>query len=90
MEVMSLGKNQYFSTLIDDKTHYMWFHSYQSKSDFTLWLICMDKFFVNQFGSHIKILRSDGGGEYVNDVLHAYCNDNGIKVELTVVGGKFV
>ena len=84
MEVISLGKNWYFSTLVDDYTHYMWFHPCKSKADFTPWFILMDKLFVNQYGSHVKILQSDGGGEYVNNTLRSYCDENGISVELTV------
>ena len=45
----------------------------------------MDKLFVNQYGLHVKILRSDCGGEYVNNALHNYCNENGIIVELTML-----
>ena len=84
MEVTSLGKNCYFCTLIDDKTQLIWFHPCKSKSSFTPWFIHMDKLFANQYGTHVKILRSNGGGEYVNTVLCEYCGENGICIELTV------
>ena len=84
MEVMSLGKNWYFCTLVDDKTHFIWFHPCASKANFLPWFIRMDKLFVNQYGTHTKICRSDCGGEYVNDALHNYCSENGINIELTI------
>ena len=84
MEVTSLGKNCYFCTLINDKTHLIWFHPCKSKLGFTPWFICMDKLFANQYGTHVKILQSDGGGEYVHTVLHEYCGENGICIELTI------
>ena len=45
----------------------------------------MDKLFLNQFGTHVKILRSDrGGGKYVNTTLESFCADNGIILEHSV------
>ena len=85
MKVTSLGKNCYFCMLINDKTCLIWFHPCESKSDFTPWFIHMDKLFVNQYGSHVKILQSDRGGEYVNTILCKYCGENGICLEITVL-----
>jgi len=31
----------------------------------------------------IKILRSDGGGEYTSNVFESFCKENGIKQEAT-------
>ena len=85
METISLGKKQYFSTLVDNKTGYIWFHPCSAKYDFSLWFISMDRLFFNQYKTHVKVLRSDQGGEYVNMVLESYCTANGIKIELTVI-----
>ncbi len=49
------------------------------------WFVQMDKLFVNHYGSHIKILQSDQGGEYMNLLLEKYCVDNGIKLELSAL-----
>lgn len=40
--------------------------------------------FLNHYRTHAKILRSDRGGEYINDVLEDYCAGNGIVMEFTV------
>ncbi len=39
---------------------------------------------MNHYQSHIKILRSDQGGEYVNTALEDYCAKFGITMEFTV------
>ena len=84
MEVPSLGKQCYFCILVDDKTSYLWFYPCFTKSDFTPWFIKMDSFFLNHYWSHMKILRSDCGGEYVNVALEDYCSKHGITLESTV------
>ena len=84
METMSLGGKQYFCTLVDNKSGYLWFHPCNSKSHFTPWFIEMDWLFANHYGTHVKTLRSDCGGKYVNTVLKTYCSENSIQIELTV------
>ena len=84
METTSLGKRQYFCILVDDKTGYTWFHPCTLKSEFTNWFIKLDKLFVNQYGTHAKVLWSDLGGEYVNTLLERYCTESGIKLKFTV------
>ena len=38
----------------------------------------------NQFGKKIKVLRSDNGGEYTFGGFIDFCNEAGIKRELTI------
>jgi len=78
MDVPSLGKNRYFCTLMDDKTHYLWFLPCSNKSDFTPWFIQLDTLFTNHYRSHSKTLQSDRGSEYVNTTLESYCAEKGI------------
>ena len=40
--------------------------------------------FTNHYGSRMKILRSDQGGEYVNSILKSYCVEKGILLEHSV------
>ena len=81
---LSLRKNHYFCLLINDKTHYLWFLPCTRKSDFTAWFTHLDALFANHYHSHMKILHTDQGGEYVNETLESYCAENGINIELTV------
>ena len=70
--------------MVDDMMGHLWFHPCNSKSDFTPWFIKMDHLFTNHYGTHVKTLRSDHGGEYVNATLKVYCSEKGINIELTV------
>src|SRR5258708_10843745 len=85
METTSLGKRWYFCTLVDDKSGYTWLYLCALKSDFTEWFVKLDRLFVNQYGTHTKILCSDCSGEYVNTPLKKYCAENGIKLKFTVL-----
>ncbi len=84
MDVPSLGKNCYFCILVNNKTHFLWFLPCARKSDFTAWFTCLNNLFVNHYGSHVKILHTDQGGEYVNETLKSYCAEKGIDMELTI------
>ena len=44
----------------------------------------MDQLFANHYGTHVKMLRLDHGGEYINMTLNKYCSENGINIKLTV------
>ena len=37
----------------------------------------------NQFGSKIKTLRTNGGGEYTSNHFKSFCLDNGIQHQLS-------
>ncbi len=63
---------------------YMWFNPCALKSEFTNWFVRLDKLFANHYGTHVKILQSDCGGEYVNVTLEKYCAKSGIWLEFTV------
>ena len=76
--------NQYFATLINDMSGMIWLHPLKHKGDFVDWFINLDRKFLNQYGWHTGTLRTDNGGEYVNQRLHDYCSENGILLELTV------
>ena len=81
LDVPSLGGNHYFCILVDDRMGYIWYHPVARKSDFSAWFMNMDRMFHNHFDTHVKTLRSDGGGEYINNLLESYCAENGIVME---------
>ena len=78
MEVQLLGKKHYFCILVNDRSQFLWFQP-------CTWFIKLDMMFANHYGTHIKILCTDQGGEYVNSILETYCMQNGIVIELTVL-----
>src|SRR5258708_7387020 len=84
MDTPSLGKNHYFCLLVNNKTCYLWFLPCARKSDFTAWFTCLNALFANHYHSHMNILHTDQGGEYINETLKSYCAENGISIELTI------
>ena len=79
-----IAGNWYFATLIDDMSGMIWLRPLKHKGDFMDWFIDLDRRFLNQYGRHTGTLRTDNGGEYVNQQLHDYCSKHGILLELTV------
>ncbi|MFS7951094.1 putative RNA-directed DNA polymerase [Helianthus anomalus] len=73
------GQNfRYFVLFIDDCTRMTWIYFLKNKSE------VFDKFTTfytmiqTQFKTNIQILRSDNGGEFVNDSMKFFCQNKGI------------
>src|SRR5258708_19566637 len=81
---LSLRKNHYFCLLINDKTHYLWFLPCTRKSDFTAWFTHLAALFANHYHSHMKILHTDQGAEYVNQTLESYFPQHRFCIQLTL------
>ena len=70
--------------LIDDFTRMMWVAIQRDKPK------AFEKFKLfknrveNEFGLKIKCLRSNRGGEFISNEFNNFCEDNGIKRQLTV------
>ena len=78
------GGRRYFLLFIDDYTRMMWVYFIQQKSDA---FSCFKEFKAlveKQSGYSLKILRTDRGGEFNGHIFINFCNDHGIKKELTV------
>ncbi|KAL1193517.1 Retrovirus-related Pol polyprotein from transposon RE1 [Cardamine amara subsp. amara] len=68
----------YFVSFIDEKSKYSWVTLMPSKSHV---LDAFSKFYnyvLTQFGTKIKILRSDNGGEYTSHAFKEFVGKNGI------------
>jgi len=83
LEVPPMGGNKYFVTFIDEFSRIMWLYLIKAKSEV---LFVFKEFKVlseKQSGKSIKIIRTDGGGEYTsNDFEHFYIQ-HGIIHEIT-------
>ncbi|KAL1203338.1 Retrovirus-related Pol polyprotein from transposon TNT 1-94 [Cardamine amara subsp. amara] len=69
---------KYFVSFIDEKSKYTWITLLPSKSHV---LDAFSKFYsyvVTQFGTKIKILRSDNGGEYTSNAFKEFVGKVGI------------
>ena len=74
------GGARYFSVLLDFGSDYNALTLSSKKSQYTVQLIQRLKNVKHRFGEHIKRLRTDGGGEFVNHKLESFCKSNSIKL----------
>lgn len=83
METSSLGGNRYFITFVDEFTRKTWLYLIKEKSEvFSVFV----KFFAlaeRQSGRKMKILKTDGGGEYKSNEFSAFCDGKGLIHEVT-------
>lgn len=83
MEVQSIGGAKYFLLLKDDYSHYRFVYFIHNKSEvFEKLRICLN-LIKNQTGSKIKVLRTDGGGEFVNSETKNFLKNLGIIHEVS-------
>ncbi|KAK2426061.1 putative mitochondrial protein [Trifolium repens] len=79
----SLGGNKYFVSFVDEYSRMMWLYLIKTKDEV---LHVFQKFKVmveKQAERKIKILRSDGGGEYNSTAFRNFCTSEGIMHEIT-------
>ena len=84
IETKSLNGAEYFVTLIDDKSRFIWVYPLKHKSEvfkkFSEWRALVEK----SSGMKVKVLRKDNGGEYTSKEFKEYLTKPGIQHELTV------
>ena len=78
----SLGGNKYFISFVDEFTRMTWVSFIKFKhevfAEFKKFRIKAEK----QSGQTLKILRTDGGGEYNSKEFKKFCEENGIEHEV--------
>lgn len=83
IDPQSNGNKRYFITFIEDFSRKTWVYFLQAKSNafsvFKSYKVLVEK----ELGQHIKILRSDRGGEYNSKDFESFCATHGIKRQLT-------
>jgi len=76
--VICHAQYKYFVTFIDDFSRFTWIYFFQSKTDVFSTFQAFIVFVKNQFFAHIKILRSDSGGEYMSKEFQEYLKNKEI------------
>ena len=84
MSVESLGGSKYFVTFIDDHSRYCEVHFLKRKSDVLEKFKAFDLACENKWGTRIKCIRSDCGGEYTGNKFEEYRKSRGIRHQATV------
>ena len=84
MPTPSINGARYILTFIDDATRFATVYFINNKSDTFDQFVDHLIYVENQSSKKLKILRSDGGGEYINTDMHNYLAERGIRHETTV------
>lgn len=77
---------KYFVTFIDDKSRVTWLYLLKAKSDVNMVFQEFCNMINNQFDTTIKVLRTDNGTEYTNNVFQTFLRDKGILHQTSCVG----
>ncbi|KAF5783821.1 putative RNA-directed DNA polymerase [Helianthus annuus] len=73
------GQNiRYYVTFIDDCTRMTWTYFLKTKSEVVDQFTIFHTMAETQLKTQIQTLRSDNGGEFVNDRMRSFCNSKGI------------
>ena len=85
----SLGGAEYFLTLLDDKTHYVWVYPLKTKDQvferFKEWQAEVENF----TGRKVNTLRTDNGGEFTSKSFEAHLKACGIRHEFQDSGAEW-
>lgn len=81
MQVKSQGGASYFVTFIDEASGFCHVYFLKHKDEVFEKFKVYDRLVENKFGSRLKIVRSDNGGEYNNKRMAAYLEGRGISME---------
>jgi transposase InsO family protein len=84
MKTESISGAKYFLMFIDDKTRKTFVYFLRSKDQVFTKFEEFKALVENEMGKHIKILRSDNGGEYINKHFNTYLKAKGIHHQTTI------
>lgn len=76
----SFSRARYVLTFIDDFSRFTWVYFLKEKSQVFENFLDFKAFAEKQFGKFIKILRTNNGGEYVNNQFEQFCASEGINM----------
>ncbi|GAU16908.1 hypothetical protein TSUD_36660 [Trifolium subterraneum] len=79
----SLNGSLYYIVFIDDFTRMCWIYFLRYKSEVAAVFWKFKAHVENQSNSHIQILRSDNGKEYLSNQFQQFCDEAGIEHQLT-------
>src|SRR6185312_8152520 len=77
----SLGGNKCFSTFIDETSGFVMINPARQKSSTSAALQNVCAYYCTQFGTGVKAIRMDRGGEFLSTEVRLYCSRQGINIE---------
>uniref|UniRef100_A0AAV1UBQ4 Polyprotein n=1 Tax=Peronospora matthiolae TaxID=2874970 RepID=A0AAV1UBQ4_9STRA len=84
MKTVSKGGARFVLTFVDDYSRFVAAYFMKHKSEVAARLSEFKAFYENQWGKHLKCIRSDNGTEFVNKKIAHICARNGIVHQRTV------
>eukprot|EP00253_Pinus_taeda_P001647 PITA_01647 len=81
LPIVSFSGYKYFLTFIDDFSRRTWVYFLKLKSEVFNIFLAFKAFVEKQSGHQILKLRSDNGGEYVNNNFINFCTKHGIQMQ---------
>ncbi len=84
MPTKSMGGALYFVSFVDDHSRKIWVYLLKSKDEAFAAFKKFHAFVTTQTGKKLKCLRTDNGGEFTSAEFTKFCENLGIKRELTV------
>lgn len=84
-DIASLCGNKYFIAFIDDFSRKGWVYIIKDKSEALIVFKEFKATVENQSARHLKILKSDRGGEYITKLFESFCKEHGIIHQLTAL-----
>ncbi|CAL5322875.1 unnamed protein product [Camellia sinensis] len=69
---------KYYVLFVDDYSRFTWLYPLSYKSEVYSKFLEFKSFVEKQFGFPLKILRTDGGGEFINHQMEHFIKTNGI------------
>ena len=85
MQTQSIGGSFYFLTFIDDFSRKTWIYFLRHKSETFSKFKEFKALIEKQLGKSIKMLRSDGGGEYDSHEFSYFCKKHVIQRQFTTI-----
>lgn len=83
MKTPTFGGMKYFATFTDDKSRLCKLYLMRSKDEVYDKFVEFVNWAENQTGRRVKVLRTDGGGEYQSAKLAKFCRKRGIEHDVT-------
>lgn len=83
LETLSLAGNRYFMVFMDEFSRMSWVSVIKTKNEA---FEVFKKFVANvekESGKTLKVLQTDGGGEFTSHAFEEFCQEKGIAHEIT-------
>jgi transposase InsO family protein len=77
---------RFYLIIVDEYSRYIWLFPMARKSDVATIFPTFITQMANQFSTSVKIVQSDGGGEFINTVLQNHFAAHGIIHRLSCPG----